>query len=119
MKFAVNYSYSASLLLQAGRVDIDCWKLFEDEHFATEASSLRPVRVHFSFQAGSGDVFEKQRIIRTEKFLQMTPTQVVNTHLAVKGEPTPSEYFDSVSRDIEELCRLFGRERVIAENLFP
>ena len=119
MYFSVNYSYSASLLLQAGRITIDCWKLFEDERLVREAAALKPVRVHFSYQAGSGDAFHEDRIRTTEELLKISSTLTVNTHLAVRGNPSEQEYVERVGRDIEELIRIFGRDLVIAENVFP
>lgn len=119
MFFSVNYSRSARQLVQSGRIDIDCFKLYENEALLIEASALKPVRIHFSFQAGSADAFVPERLDTVLRFLERSPTENVNTHLAVSGNPGAQEYIDGVGRDIEQLCQIFGREKVIAENVFP
>jgi hypothetical protein len=121
MKFALNYSPQAAELLRNGRIDIDLFKSPPWEEIAPKAQKLKPVYVHFEFQAGWNRV-EPAQLRSAEMWLARTGTRYVNTHIvprfeALKQPDDAEELIALVLHDLMPLVENFGAERVIAENI--
>jgi uncharacterized protein len=128
MEFAINYSNEADKLLSAGKIEIDYFKTPPWPDMIAAAEKLRPVKVHFELEAGSGKV-QTMDWTEIEHILANTATQFVNLHLEVKAKYLPhipvdeiptvahrDEIFERMLADVELVIRQFGREHVIVEN---
>jgi uncharacterized protein len=128
MKFAINYSKQAARLVEQGDIDIDRFKCPDWPDLVAEASRLRPVAVHFTLQAGNGQV-QKTDWELVERLLQQTGTDYVNLHLAPEcsdfpGIPVDTRragerrlVIDRMITDVQSAVHRFGAERVIVENV--
>ncbi|RME49633.1 MAG: DUF692 family protein [Chloroflexi bacterium] len=132
MQFAVNYSPQAAELVQAGRVQIDMFKCPPWPELVAEAQGYGPVYVHFSLVVGPGlgDAItrrgEAPNWELVEHFLATTCTTHINLHISTNrrhyldGSPdrelTPERVTEQLIRDVEGVCRRFGRDRVVVEN---
>ncbi len=128
MKFAINYSNEAAKLLTTGEIEIDYFKTPPWSDMIAMAEKLRPVKVHFDLNAGSGAV-QKMDWGKIEYFLEKTATQFVNLHLEIKAESFPhtpvdalptvaqrQEVYERMLADVLVVADHFGRENVIVEN---
>lgn len=128
MKFAVNYSKQAALLVEQGDIEIDRFKCPDWPDLIAEAGRLRLVAVHFTLQAGSGKI-QSTDWGQVERLLQQTGTDYVNLHLAPEccdfpGIPVNTinaaerqTVIDQMIKDVQSAVSRFGAERVIVENV--
>lgn len=136
MKYAVNYSPVLAELVQAGEVQVACFKCPAWPDLLDEAQKIRPVYVHFPLGVGSGigcPVDEETKgaadLDRIAELLEMTGTPFVNTHFIPRGELYPEirhgsreprhieQVISNTLRDLEPLIERFGAERVLVENV--
>jgi len=54
MQLAINYLSPAARLIEEGKIQVDYFKVPNWDWMIQEAKQLRPVAVHFSFEAGHG-----------------------------------------------------------------
>lgn len=124
MKFALNYSPEAAELVRSGLIDIDLFKVPNWDNIIDDASQIKPVYVHFAFQAGQNDA-TPEALNAAELNRKKTGTPYVNTHLIPRitdvSDPYNSDQVvNAMLRDIRPLVGRFGAENVIAENIpFP
>lgn len=128
MKFAINYSKQAAQLVEHGEIAIDYFKCPDWPGMVEEASRLRPVAVHFTLNAGNGQI-QKTDWKLIEQLLHKTGTAYVNVHIAPESKDFPGipvdtqraeEYravIDRVITDVQLIVNRFGAERVIVENV--
>jgi hypothetical protein len=127
IKFAINYSTQAARLVAQNDIDIDRFKCPDWPDLVMEASRLRPVAVHFTLQAGSGNI-NKTDWGAVERLLIQTGTDYVNLHLApecsdypgIPVETSAEEHQLVIERmigDVRSVVRQFGAESVIVENV--
>lgn len=128
MQFAVNYSPQAADLLREGRIEVDRFKCPPWKDLLREASTLRPVYVHFDLVAGRGGL-EKTDWSAVELALKETDTPFVNVHLAslvgdlpgITGSPLTDAQRQRVTEqmydDVMQVVQRFGADRVIVENI--
>jgi uncharacterized protein (UPF0276 family) len=127
MKLAINYSQPAANLVQSGIIDIDYFKTPDWDWMIDEARQIKPVAVHFSLEAGNGDLGhidweEPSRIAN------MTCTPYINLHLDSKGVDYPDipvdslekehvrRVYSSIQTDLQAAIGQLGAERIIIEN---
>jgi uncharacterized protein (UPF0276 family) len=128
MQFAINYSKPAAQLVEQGDLDIDRFKCPDWPDLIAEANRLRPVAVHFTLQAGNGQI-QKTDWGMVERLLQQTGTDYVNLHLAPEisdfpGIPVNTRraeerrlVIDRMITDVQSVVCRFGADRVIVENV--
>ncbi len=128
MKFAINYSKQAAHLVEQGDIKIDRFKCPDWPDLIAEASRLCSVAVHFTLQAGNGEV-QKTDWGLVERLLQRTGTDYVNLHLAPESSDFPGMpvdtrratdrriVIDRMITDVQAVINRFGAERVILENV--
>ena len=128
MDFAINYSHQAAALLQQGRIQVDRFKCPDWPEMVTEALHFAPVAIHFNLKAGAG-LIQEADWFQIEALLEQTGTPFVNVHLHPTTEDYPDIPVDTTNpfhierivtnlvTDIEYVVKLFGAERVIAENV--
>lgn len=136
MKYAVNYSPVLAELVQAGKVQVECFKCPAWPDLLVEAQKIRPVYVHFPLGVGSGvgcPIDEETKapadLDRIAELLEMTGTPYINTHFIPRGERYPEipiggreprhieQVISNTLRDLEPLVERFGAERVLVENV--
>lgn len=126
-EIAINYSVAADELLRAGRITFDRWKCSPPDDVAgpqLTASSGLPCYVHFPLDAGD-PAFHDSDWESIQRILEETRTPFLNLHLNAKKSHFPniaSQNERQVVRDrflaaVEKVCRLFGPEKVICENV--
>jgi uncharacterized protein (UPF0276 family) len=121
MKFALNYSPQAAVLLKAGKIQIDLFKCPDWDDLVTEAAQFLPVYVHFPFQAGQQDV-NQARFEKVKAWLDRTGTYYVNTHVSVQRTALPDPdnteaVIALVLPDVMQMAEYFGADRIIVENI--
>ncbi|MFO7545691.1 MAG: DUF692 family protein [Trueperaceae bacterium] len=95
MELAVNFSPALARLLEAGDVEVDRIKVPDWEELITAASALRPIYVHFPYQAGA--TIETVEPERAARLLRETGTRLLNLHVAPSRERFPEIAVDDVS----------------------
>lgn len=95
MELAVNFSPALAHLLEAGEVDVDRIKVPDWDELITAAAALRPIYVHFPYQAGA--TIEAVEPERATRLLQETGTRLLNLHVAPSRERFPHIAVDDVS----------------------
>jgi uncharacterized protein (UPF0276 family) len=127
MNIAINYSTAAASLLNSGDIHIDLFKTPDWEWMVDEAIKLRPVDVHFSLEAGNGNLTDPDWNA-IETLLKRTRTPYVNLHLDAHKEHFSDIAVDSTRlsdnnqvihnliSDVKRVVERLGRERVIVEN---
>jgi len=137
MKFALNYSREAAALVQAGRIEVDYFKLPAWPATILEATGIMPAYIHFPLKAGLGiaDVYNTEThqladLDRVEELLNQTRTPYVNIHLSPTiydhpDIPVTTSYpphinmiTDFLLQDVLALTHRFGPERVIVESVY-
>jgi uncharacterized protein (UPF0276 family) len=127
MKFAINYSTQAARLVAQNDIDIDRFKCPDWPDLVMEAIRFRPVAVHFTLQAGSGNI-NKTDWGAVERLLIQTGTDYVNLHLAPECSDYPGIPVETSAEerqlviermigDVRLVVRQFGAESVIVENV--
>jgi uncharacterized protein (UPF0276 family) len=128
MKFSINYSTQATVLLDQQRIQLDCFKCPDWPELIQEASRRRPVRVHFALAAGRGKLLKKN-LDKVAALAEETRTPYINLHLEAKIADFPDipvgstrpEHRERVLAQILEEVELavarFGAGRVIVENV--
>ncbi len=121
MKLAVNYSNPLVKLIKSGEIETDLIKCPDWEGMLEEAALYRPVTIHFSLDAGLGEMLDLD-FDRIEKFLALTETPHVNTHLVTPRSCTPddptelSKVKELWRQEITMLVDHFGADRVVLEH---
>ncbi len=127
MHLAINYSPAAARLVQAGQISIDYFKTPDWDWLIEEAGKLRPVAVHFTLDAGNGNLQEVDWD-KLEQQLEATRTPFVNLHLDARQSYYPAFSTDTadpsdiqavthmILSDVRTAVKRFGSERVIIEN---
>jgi uncharacterized protein (UPF0276 family) len=127
MQLAINYSPAAAGLVQSGQIDIDYFKTPDWDWLINEASLHKPVAVHFSLEAGNGDLGHVDWSV-VEHLSLITGTPYINLHLDARQSYYPNLSVDtSDASDVEKVVKIiqsdvmsvverFGPERVIIEN---
>lgn len=125
--FAVNYSPAATVLLQAGRIDVDLLKVPDWPELIREARAFRQVYVHFPLEAGNAAPMPDLEAVA--RLREETGTAFVNLHAAPSGERFPAMEVTTTSaadrlavtralvEDVTLACERFGADNVILENL--
>ena len=123
MKLAVNYSNPLVQLIKSGSIETDLIKCPDWEGMLEEAAPYGPVTIHFSLDAGLGETL-KLDFGRIDRFLELTHTPHVNTHLVTPRSCTPDDpteltrVNDLWRKEIHGMINHFGEERVVLEH-FP
>jgi uncharacterized protein len=127
MQLAINYSPAAAGLVQSGQIDIDYFKTPDWDWLVKEASQHKPVAVHFSLEAGNGNLREVDWSA-VNHLAQSTNTPYINLHLDARQSFYPNFSVDTSNpSDVEKVAKIiqsdvmsvverFGPERVIIEN---
>ncbi|HEX7555381.1 MAG TPA: DUF692 family protein [Leptolinea sp.] len=122
MKLAVNYSPQAADLLQKGQIQFDLFKTPNWHDMVAEASAQLPVYVHFDLTVGDGRLSEVDWP-EVEDFLSKTGTEIVNLHVVAPPDLDPCDHIqvdelqDSIIDEVQTVCKRFGPDRVITENV--
>ena len=135
MNFALNYSRAAERFLEAGRIQIDLFKLPAWPDLVDQVCSRHPGYIHFPLLVTGGDgiVLDAEKDLPAdfdliERLLTKTGTSKVNIHLCPAPERNTDipqadrspgmvqEVTGRMIRDVENLVRRFGASKVIAEN---
>jgi uncharacterized protein len=121
MQFALNYSHPAAELLRADKIDVDILKCPDWPETIDEARQLRPVYVHFTFQAGQSDA-TPDALEAAADIREKTGTLYINTHFApdageANGSVSPDRYINLALADIRAMTERFGSDNVIIENI--
>lgn len=127
MLLALNYSPQAARLVQSGQIIIDFFKTPDWEWLIRQASTIHPVAVHFTLEAGNGSISQidwKQ----VDYLSQLTGTPYINVHLDPRQLHYPEVSVDTqAAADIERIYRVmltdvmqlvdhFGAGKIIVEN---
>lgn len=127
MKLAINYSRTASSLLQSGIIELHRFKTPPWRDMIAEASRYKPVAVHFDLVAGNGSLKNADWQL-VEELLQTTETRYVNLHLIVRlgdlpdipiENPSPAHIravTEAMLTDVLTVTHRFGAQNVIVEN---
>jgi uncharacterized protein (UPF0276 family) len=124
LRFALNYSPEAVALYEAGRIELDLFKVPNWDSLVDEVLPRHPLYVHFKFQAGQGDV-TPETLAQAAQLRDKTRTPWINTHLIprltdARDPYDADEIVDIMLRDIRPLVDCFGAANVVAENIpFP
>jgi hypothetical protein len=122
MELAVNYSPQAAELLKTGQIDFDLFKTPNWHDMVAEAMTYHPVYVHFDINVG----VDKTATIdwaEVEDFLAKTGTEMINVHVVAPetlnagNEKVVDAFLDTVITEVQLICKRFGEDRVIAENV--
>jgi uncharacterized protein (UPF0276 family) len=120
MRLSVNYSLELADLLRAGDVQVDRIKCADWPDMIAAARELRPVYVHFPFDAGTtsgrrGDFAAADAMARD------TDTPYVNLHLVSYrrdfSDDDTTGVINQMLADINAAATAVGRDRVILENI--
>jgi uncharacterized protein (UPF0276 family) len=127
MQLAINYSHPAARLIDQGKIQVDYFKVPNWDWMIKEAKQLRPVAVHFSLEAGNGELgrVDWENIIRTA---DSTQTPFINLHLDARQgyypqfsvnttvEEETQQIISTILSDVTRAIHQCGAERVIIEN---
>ena len=128
MEFSVNYSIELAELLREGRIEVDRIKCADWPDMIAAARQIRPVYVHFPFDAGSPKG-RPARFAEADAMARDTDTPYVNLHLvtyhrdfpelpADSEDPTlTARVIDQMLADVAAAAKVVGRERLILENI--
>ena len=128
MKLAINYSPQAALLLNQGKIAVDCFKCPDWPETVAEAGQHAPAYVHFSFRAGTGDVANLD-VAKVRNLLEISATPYLNVHLSPRASlldnmaldtrrPCDREQLvDAIKRDVDRFTTLFPQQAIILENV--
>lgn len=122
MKLAVNFSPQAADLFQAGQIQFDLFKTPNWHNMVKEAVEIMPVYVHFDLYVGDGQLSQVDWP-QVEEFLSSTGTEIVNLHVVSPPDLNPCDQsqvereLDSIVDAVASVCKRFGPERVITENI--
>ena len=123
MQFAINYSPQALQLWRDGLIHVDLFKCPDWPDLVAEVSQYHALYVHCSLIVGLGRLADVDLELLA-RWLDTGETKVINTHLGVRrsdfapGEGITCEAIVSrIVRELEVLCKRFGPERVVVENL--
>jgi len=128
MKYAINYSTQAALLLSQNHLKIDRFKCPDWPEMIAEALGHCQVAVHFNLFAGRGKL-HKVDFDQIEKLADLTKTPYINLHLEAKRNDFPGYALDTKEpSQIRKIYRKmvsevmlavdrFGSQRVIIENV--
>lgn len=121
MKFALNYSEPASILLQQKKIEIDTFKAPDWPELIPVVQKQHPVYVHFSLSTCDGSIpGANWEFIET--VLNTTETAHVNIHLNSPQDLNPQDpqathqVVERMTREVLQVCRHFGPDRVVVEN---
>jgi len=123
MKFAINYSPQAEVLLTAGKIQVDLFKCPSWDDLVPDVHSKHGAYVHFGFMAGTGMV-RNIDLDWVQNWLDTTDTQTINTHLVVQntdfadGETITIEgVIEKAVHDVNYLGDRFGNDRITVEHI--
>lgn len=122
MELAVNFSPQAAELLRSGQIDFDLFKTPNWHDMVEEAMNYHPVYVHFDLNVGLGKITGIDWA-EVEAFMNKTGTEMVNVHvvspesLNACNEMEVESFLDTVIDEVRMVCRRFGEDHVIAENI--
>ncbi|MEN8173430.1 MAG: DUF692 family multinuclear iron-containing protein [Chloroflexota bacterium] len=130
MKFAINYSPQAAVLIESGKIKIDYFKTPPWPDMIAEAEKLSPVAIHFNIRTAGIEAMRAKDWDAVEAFLSSTSTAYVNTHLSVWAKEMPhipvddpptqahkDEVIERMLADLALMTARFGADRIIAENV--
>lgn len=121
MKFALNYSEPASILLQQKQINIDLFKAPDWPELIPIVSEQHPVYIHFSLSTCDQSIPTANWSF-IEKVIAETETNHVNIHLnAPRGLDTSSpaviqQAVDQMLSEVEMVVSRFGAANVVIEN---
>lgn len=126
-RLAVNYSPALADLVASGRVELDLFKLPDWDELIDEASTVRPVYVHFPVELGATRLgVDLDRCLR---LMEQTSTSLLNAHVvpsrerfpgldvAAVDDETSDEVATALLEDLAGLSAAVGPENVIIENV--
>ena len=123
MQFAINYSPQALQLWRAGEIQVDLFKCPDWHDLVAEVAGYHKLYAHCSLIVGMGKLQDAD-LDELARWLDTGETRVINTHLiALRSSFAPGERIDAdavvtrIVQELEPLCRRFGPERVLVENL--
>jgi hypothetical protein len=120
MQLSVNYSPELAELLRAGRVDVDRIKCADWPDMIAAARELRPVYVHFPFDAGTTSG-RRADFPAADAMARETGTPYVDLHLVSYRRDFAADdvagVIDQMLADVAAAVGALGRERVILENI--
>jgi len=129
MRLAINYSPPAAKLVQSGQIEVDLFKTPDWEWMISEAQIIKPVTVHFRFDAGN-DSLEQVDWNYVDRLAKRSDTPYINLHLDARGSFYPGIPVDTNNKvekelvyktilsDVMKVVKRFGAERIIVENCF-
>ncbi|MGJ3237240.1 MAG: DUF692 family multinuclear iron-containing protein [Anaerolineae bacterium] len=120
MDFAINWSPEASVLLDAGLIEVDYYKCPDWPNLVADARTQRPSYVHFPLSIGIGQS-PAWDFAEIEDWFQRTETRFVNAHIVPNTEQFSADIeldalAETLSIEVQRLVDAFGAERVIIEN---
>lgn len=127
MQLATHYSHQLAALMEQGAVRVDVFKVPAWLNIIQEARAILPAYVHFPLVVGQAEVdvmdFHHHAAVdwaEIEMLLAASDTPYVNVHLIVERSTYPTYDPDFITerfiKGVEAAVRVFGAERVIAEN---
>ena len=128
INLAINYSHEAADLVKTNLIEIDRFKCPDWPDLIAEASTYKPVAVHFELRAGAGKL-HKADWKKILTLMKQTNTPYVNLHMnpSVKNypdipvdstNPKDIEFItEKIIEDINEVAKHVGAEKVIVENV--
>ena len=122
MRFAVNYSTKAGILVKDGKIDCDLFKCPEWDGLLKAATPIKPVYLHLDITVGR-DRLHKLNFERLREMLVETATPHVNCHLAgmpdlkAGNKAHHDKLLSQWVKELEVLKREFSGYPVISENL--
>ncbi len=127
MKLVLNYSPPAAELVRSRQIEIDYFKTPDWEGIVAEANALKPVKVHFNLDAGTGSL-DQVDWERVRRLVGLTGTPYINLHLDARGSYYPEVAVNSTNKadihkvyatilsDVMQVVERFGPGRTIIEN---
>jgi uncharacterized protein (UPF0276 family) len=128
MNLAINYSPAAAKLVGEANLPIDHFKCPDWPWMVDEASTLKPVAVHFTLNASSGRLHKADWEL-VERLREQTGTPFINLHIDPLQKDFPGIPLDTTDpahvslvtnklvQDVGAVVERFGAENVIAENV--
>lgn len=127
MFLALNYSSQAAQLVESGEIKIDFFKTPDWEWLIRQASTIQPVAVHFTLEAGNGSINQIDWN-QVDCLSQLTGTPFINVHLDPRQLHYPEipvhtraaadieRVYDVMLTDVMQLADHFGPGKIIVEN---
>ena len=122
MRFAINYSPQAEKLWRDGQIQLDLFKCPDWPDLVAKVGAVHKLYVHCALITWRGELGGVD-FDQLQRWLDTTETCVINTHFALAqsdfGESriSPEAVVEHTARVLSPLCKRFGAENIVIENL--